>query len=171
MIKLFIASTIILLATTTWGEEVGRLSVSLAAVDSLKLEMGLEQLWGQLDNMFRGTDRPELIRRKGLVTQNYLRLKHIRVELTLLDSIRTNRRAEYQLKCALAESAAGGVSDIQRLDAHNDYLSSELAFLTKQQECRNAILEIVQTCLLELTMSEEATREQIQKKAADLTTD
>ena len=169
----------ILVAAVLWwagevqgGEaEQGQLRVTLGQVDSLKLDFGLDQLWERLENMLKGIDRPELIRRKGLVTQNYLRMKDIRVELTLLDSIRSNQRAEYELKRALAETAAGGVSDIERFNAHDSYLNSKLTFLAKQQECKNAILEVIQLCLIELTMSEEKDHEQVQEKAGNRSPD
>jgi hypothetical protein len=135
------------------------LPITMSQIDSLQMPYSLPELIKvyrekQLEN------DPDVARRIWNITRNYHALQTTRKELKIISVQVSNLKAAWQLKSELA--AKGDNTDLDRLDAHNSYLSRRLAFIGKENEARTYLLEIVRLSPLNIVTEKEAGN--VQKK-------
>ena len=124
-----------------------RPKVSLQDIEKLRLKFTLQQLFSSFEE--RTTYVQELFRqRRWKIVRAYYRFHTTRRVLALISVEATNLRRIYELREQLVQE--GTVSDVELLLSHNSYLGKESSRISKREECRALLLQLVELCCLEL---------------------
>lgn len=119
-----------------------RLTVNLTDVDSLRLAASLPGLLAQVRTQLAEVDRPEALRRQWRLLRAFYGFQAVRQEIGLAQEKLTTLATLHELNDRLAAKAE--ITDVELLQSRNAVISQRIAVLTKTEECRMRLLEILE---------------------------
>ena len=137
-----------------------KLTINKTDIDSLKISFSLFELTQYLKKKLP-LDEPLLLQRTFGVVKNYYALEAAKQELNLLSKEVAVLKSIHDLNLKLANK--GEISDVQFLNSKLAYLNKEKEIISKRNECRSIILEIVRLCSIHIIVNKEPANEQKKK--------
>lgn len=119
-----------------------RLTVNLAVVDTLQLTVSLPELLAQVRAQLGAVDRPEALRRQWALLRAFYGFQAARQEIGLAEEKLATLVALHELNGRLAARAE--ITDAELLQSQNAVITQRIAVLTKTEEARLFLLEVLE---------------------------
>lgn len=116
--------------------------MDLADVDSLRLAANLPELLAHVQVQLGSVDRPEAIRRQFRLLRAFYGFQAARQEIGLAEEKLATLVALHELNGRLAAKAE--ITDAELLQSQNAVITQRIAVLTKTEDCRAHLLDILE---------------------------
>ena len=127
------------------------IKITITQIDSLHLPYSIPELTNFLKQL--PNNDSDYGKRKLEIIKNYYAFTSSKQELQIISIELSNLKAIWDLNKELANK--GEITDIQLLSSHNAYLGKKISIITKEKECRNLLLEIIQLSFIEIRENHE----------------
>ncbi len=131
-----------------------QIQITKPDLDSLKFAYSLDEVIGYLQSKVPDVRDSTLFKQKSLqIIQAYYNFQDGKAELEILAKETDNLQAIYQLY--LRKQKTSQASDLEVLQAHNNYLNRKFAVISKQSEARNSLIELAKLLNLNIKINNE----------------